>query len=76
MLSCLLTPFKGVNTEAIGLYAIIFDTLYGSLILSSPLFTLDIMYIEYNIAIQIFLFSYLHAVRMYITLIAHWYVGV
>ena len=30
MQSCLLTPFKGVNAEAIGLYAIIFDGLYGS----------------------------------------------
>ena len=28
ILACLLTPFKGVNTEAIGLYTIIFDGLY------------------------------------------------
>ena len=40
MQSCLLTPSTGVNIEAIGLYAIIFDALYGSSILSSPLFTL------------------------------------
>ena len=41
MQPCLLTPFKCVNTEAIELYAIIFDAVYGSLILSSPLSTLD-----------------------------------
>ena len=35
-------PFTDVNTEAIGLYAIIFDGLYRSLIFSSLLFTLDI----------------------------------
>ena len=40
----LLTPYKGVNTKAIGLYAIIFDSLYRSKILSSVLFTLGDMY--------------------------------
>ena len=30
MRSCLLTPFKGFNTKAIGLYAITFDGLYRS----------------------------------------------
>ena len=45
MLSYLLTPFiKGVNTEAIGLNAIIFDALCGSLILSSLLYTLGNTY--------------------------------
>ena len=34
--------FKCVNTEAIGLYAIIFDGLYGSSTLSSLLSTLDV----------------------------------
>ena len=41
MQSCL-TPFKCVNKEALELYAIIFDALYGSSILSSLLSTLDI----------------------------------
>ena len=40
--SCLLTPFKGVNAETIEFYAITFDVVYTSLILSSPLFTLGI----------------------------------
>ena len=40
-LFCLLTPFKVVNTELLGLHAIIFDTIYGSLILSSPLHTFN-----------------------------------
>ena len=40
MQSCLLAPFKCVNTKATGLYAIIFDSLYRSLILSSLLSTL------------------------------------
>ena len=46
MQSCLLTPFKCVNTEAIELYGIIFIALYGSLILSSPLSTLAIVYLS------------------------------
>ena len=42
--SCLLTPFIGVNIEAIGLHTIIFDGLYRSSILSSLLFTLAIIH--------------------------------
>ena len=33
--------FKGVNIEAIGLHTIIFDAVYGTLILSSLLYTPD-----------------------------------
>ena len=43
-LSCLLIHLKGVNTETIGLYNIIFDAVYESLTFSSSLYTLGISY--------------------------------
>ena len=42
----LLTPFKGVNVEAIGFFAIIFHAVYVSYIFSSTLFTLGNNYIS------------------------------
>ena len=42
--SCLLTSFKGVNAKAIGLDMIIFDSLQGSLMLSSPEYQLQQLY--------------------------------
>ena len=41
-----MTPFKGVNTEAIALDTIIFDAVYGILRLSSPLYTLGNTYAD------------------------------
>ena len=40
-LSCLLTPIKGVNAVAVGLYVIILDAVYASLTIYSPLCTID-----------------------------------
>ena len=39
--NCLLTPIKGVNAVAIGLYVIILDAVYASLTIYSPLCTID-----------------------------------